>query len=162
MNVSPQPGTGRNRIIDKTAVVYPYPRQIGSTYKKDYESKLGGRGEVFNLEREHKIINPHKMELRTTSKSDYQPYKLEPKKKKVARPQSAKVPFQKTSSYGARKLCSQVNVIQFCRVPKLGTNEPWHREVSLVSRVQPSFQGNNSVRTDFQRSTTSAKNKLSS
>ena len=112
MNASPQPGTGRNRIIDKTAVVYPYPRQIASTYKKDFESKLGGRGEVFNLEREHKIINPHKMELRTTSKSDYQPYQLEPKKKKVARPQSAKVPFQKTSSYAARKQRTTPNSVR--------------------------------------------------
>jgi len=29
------------------------------------------RKEAFNLEKEHKIINPHKMELKTTAKVDF-------------------------------------------------------------------------------------------
>jgi len=36
------------------------------------------RKEAFNLEKEHKIINPHKMELKTTARVDFQPFSVVP------------------------------------------------------------------------------------
>jgi hypothetical protein len=57
-------------------VRYPYPKNISSGYQKDFckDEKYNPKdvtGEAFNLEKEAKIINPHKMDLVTTSKSYY-------------------------------------------------------------------------------------------
>lgn len=40
-------------------------------------------GEAFNLEKEAKIINPHKMDLGTTSQKTYKDFKVIPKKKQL-------------------------------------------------------------------------------
>ena len=63
---------GRRMIVDRV-VKYKYPPQIGTNYQKEHanfnSSKAVGRnntGEPFNVEKEHKIINPHKVE-----KTDY-------------------------------------------------------------------------------------------
>jgi hypothetical protein len=37
------------------------------------------KADAFNLEKEAKIINPHKMDLKTTSGSTYKGYELKPK-----------------------------------------------------------------------------------
>ncbi len=69
---------GQHRIIDRF-VHYPYPNNIITNYKKDY-NKAGGienardvehRKQAFNLEKEHKIINPHPMDAATTAKADF-------------------------------------------------------------------------------------------
>jgi hypothetical protein len=58
----------RTRCTDRF-VRYPYPKQLYSNYKQCYPGgKLAVAGvknhkEAFNLEKEAKIINPHKMEL---------------------------------------------------------------------------------------------------
>ena len=58
---------------------YPYPKHVNSNYQKEYPSKLRdayilSEKDAFNIEKEHKIINPHKMELSTTNKVAYQPF----------------------------------------------------------------------------------------
>lgn len=57
-------GKGQKRILDRF-VKYPYPSNIISNYRKDFVDKdaapvdIECRKEAFNLEKEHKIINPH-------------------------------------------------------------------------------------------------------
>ena len=65
----------RNRCSDRF-VKYPYPKTMITNYQKEYhpkskEVKVIPQKEVFNPEKEHKIINPHKMELSTTNKVSY-------------------------------------------------------------------------------------------
>jgi hypothetical protein len=76
--------TGQHRITDRF-VKYPYPNNIITNYKKDYHKgncenvkDLEHRKMAFNLEKEHKIINPHKMELKTTTRIDFQPFSVIP------------------------------------------------------------------------------------
>lgn len=78
------PQRGQKRIVDHF-VRYPYPTNIITNYKKEYREKGGKvaaghytKEEAFNLEKEHKIINPHGMEKSTTAKSGYQPFKVVP------------------------------------------------------------------------------------
>ena len=57
-----------------------------SKYQNEYKDKLRNtivlkKGEAFNLEKEAKIINPHRMELGTTSENTYKDFKLKPKQK---------------------------------------------------------------------------------
>ena len=47
-----------------------------TNYQKEYHAKLKEAlvmpsKEAFNPEKEHKIINPHRMELNTTNKTTY-------------------------------------------------------------------------------------------
>lgn len=49
------------------------------------------KGEAFNLEKEAKIINPHKMDLATTSGNTFKTFQLEPRSRKPrAAPQEDK------------------------------------------------------------------------
>lgn len=62
-------------------VKYPYPQNIITNYKKDYNKANGAgservqdiehRKEAFNLEKEHKILNPHQMDMKTTARVDF-------------------------------------------------------------------------------------------
>lgn len=50
-----------------------------TNYQKEYHSKMQqakllSQKDAFNHEKEHKIINPHRMELSTTNKVSYQPF----------------------------------------------------------------------------------------
>ena len=92
---------GQRRHVDKF-VRYPYPQMMGTQYQREHHTKPSyADKEAFNVEKEHKIINPHRMELRTTQRVDYQPFQVLHERKQVERPQSSKVPFQNTTSYGA-------------------------------------------------------------
>ena len=62
-------GTRRNRCSDRF-VRYPYPKNLISNYQKEYPGKLSNtrvqnHKDAFNIEKEHKIINPHNMDLDT-------------------------------------------------------------------------------------------------
>jgi hypothetical protein len=57
-------------------VKYPYPKAVISNYQKEYfeKNKSAHRippNEGFNVEKEHKIINPHRMDLSTTNKQNF-------------------------------------------------------------------------------------------
>jgi hypothetical protein len=59
----------KTRCTDKF-VRYPYPKTLLSGYQKDFRDTLKSslmvkKQEAFNLEKEAKIINPHKMESST-------------------------------------------------------------------------------------------------
>lgn len=58
---------------------FQYPNFIKSQYTGDYETKTPVKKEIFNLEREHKIINPHKMQLLTIKNTDYKSFEATPK-----------------------------------------------------------------------------------
>ena len=65
---------------------YPYPKALVSGYQKDFQDKSQSNkvlknGEAFNLEKETKIINPHKMDLTTTTGKTFTDFKVEPKRK---------------------------------------------------------------------------------
>lgn len=56
---------------------------MSSGYQKDYNDKLKKtvvmkNGESFNLEKEAKIINPHKMDMGTTSLDTYKNFRVIP------------------------------------------------------------------------------------
>lgn len=68
-------GGRKTRCTDKF-VRYPYPTTLASGYQKDFGDKLKKthvlkNGESFNLEKEAKIINPHKMDMGTTTAQTY-------------------------------------------------------------------------------------------
>lgn len=98
-------GTRVTRCTDRF-VRYPYPRALFSNYRQNYygklkETKVQCHKDAFNLEKEAKIINPHKMELSTTQKVSYtnkKPVETMPKHVEVAH---VTKPFQMTSSYMA-------------------------------------------------------------
>lgn len=63
---------------------YPYPKSLITNYQKEYHKKIEKTliihpRDAFNIEKEHKIINPHKMEMKTTNKSSFQPFSVQPK-----------------------------------------------------------------------------------
>lgn len=49
--------------------------------KKDLEH----RKMAFNLEKEHKIINPHNMDMKTTTRVDFQPFSVIPQTGKMVK-----------------------------------------------------------------------------
>ena len=73
---------------------YPYPKTLFSNYRQNYYGKLTqtdvkNHKQAFNLEKESKIINPHRMDLATTSKSKFKGEKGEranPKTREVIEP----------------------------------------------------------------------------
>lgn len=70
-NVQGYTGGRVTRCTDKF-VRYPYPKTLASGYQKDFNDKLKKtivvkNGDSFNLEKEAKIINPHRMDMGTTS-----------------------------------------------------------------------------------------------
>jgi hypothetical protein len=98
---------GRRQIVDRV-VKYKYPPQIGTNYQKEHahfnSTKAVGRnntGEPFNVEKEHKIINPHKVEKLTINRIDYQPYTIQPREPKKLKAPSPQQYVPTKSSYQA-------------------------------------------------------------
>lgn len=77
-----------------------------TNYQKEYPSKISqtrviSEKEAFNIEKEHKIINPHPMELSTTNKVVYQPFQVKPSKKEQKRVEKSEAPCLQHSHYAA-------------------------------------------------------------
>jgi|JI9StandDraft_1071089.scaffolds.fasta_scaffold338265_1 hypothetical protein len=78
--ITPEKGARRKRQTDRF-VKYPYPKAVRSNYKQDYYDKKEHIKDVmpkeaFNIEKEHKIINNHKMDLNTTVKDNFKDFKV--------------------------------------------------------------------------------------
>ena len=78
-------GSKRNRCSDKF-IKLPYPKTLYTEYMKDFGEKLKqtnviSKDDAFNLEKESKIINPHRMEMQTTHSNTFQNFKIIPTKK---------------------------------------------------------------------------------
>ena len=58
-------------------------------------------GEAFNLEKEHKIINPHKMQLRTCNRDEFKEFKVMPNPARKQYEPPDEVPFHSSSTYKA-------------------------------------------------------------
>lgn len=76
-------GARNTRCTDRF-VKYPYPKVLFSYYRSQYHNKLSdtkvqNHKKAFNLEKEAKIINPHRMELSTTNNVTYRGKKGYPK-----------------------------------------------------------------------------------
>jgi hypothetical protein len=102
-NLGGYQGGRKTRCTDKF-VRYPYPKTLSSGYQKDYNDKLRKtivlkNGESFNLEKEAKIINPHKMDMGTTSSIAYKNFRVIPQKKQVKRFEDEGKPILAQSSY---------------------------------------------------------------
>jgi len=96
---------GEKRIRDHY-VKYPFPSNVNSNYTKDFKKhndyhKLDKKG-GFNLEKEHKVINPHNMDLQTVQKDKFRGFKVEGKQVKKAERPKAHVSFAKGSIYKVR------------------------------------------------------------
>ena len=85
------------------------PLKMASHYKQNFRkagmppppgSKKPTTGDAaFNLEKEHRIINPHKMDLRTTNRDEFKAFNIlpNPARKQYVAPD--KMPFQDASIY---------------------------------------------------------------
>ena len=67
---------GRFQRCTDRFVRYPYPKNVFSNYKQNYrdmykQTDIKNHKDAFNMEKESKIINPHKMDLSTTNKNVY-------------------------------------------------------------------------------------------
>ena len=98
-------GSRMTRCTDRF-VRYPYPKTLFSNYRQNYAQKLTqtevkSHKTAFNLEKETKIINPHKMDLETTNKTKYKGDKGERAQPRVTEVVDTKRPIQQTSSYHA-------------------------------------------------------------
>jgi len=87
-------------------VRYPYPKNVFSNYKQNFKdtikkAQIKNHKEAFNLEKEAKIINPHKMDLYTTNKAAFKGEKAEKPKPKQGELQQTPKPIQQSSSYKA-------------------------------------------------------------
>ncbi len=60
------------------------PRKMVSSYRQSFrkvkdELRRTVTGEVFNMEKEHRILNPHKMAMKTSNREAYKSFKVIPK-----------------------------------------------------------------------------------
>ena len=97
---------GRRTRCSDRFIKYPYPKMMISNYQKEYHPKSDQNQvippkETFNHEKEHKIINPHRMELSTTNKVSYQTFHVIPSKKEARKAEKSEAPCQQSSSYAA-------------------------------------------------------------
>jgi len=72
-------GARKTRCTDRF-VRYPYPK-LYSNYKQNYSKKLKdarvqSHKQAFNLEKESKIINPHRMEKSTTNADTFKKFAI--------------------------------------------------------------------------------------
>lgn len=83
-----------------------YHSKTGTSYQKDYaaynsinaaENKT--KGENWNIEKEHKIINPHNVEKLTINRIDYQPFTIQPREPKKLKAPSPDHFYPMKSSY---------------------------------------------------------------
>ena len=99
-------GGKKTRCTDRF-VRYPYPKMLNSNYKVNFASgklELAGvksHKQAFNLEKETKIINPHKMDTKTTTKDEFKGLKGEKNAAKIPVPTPEDKPIVKMSSYQA-------------------------------------------------------------
>lgn len=101
--MTPEKGQKRKRCTDRF-VKYPYPKAVRSNYKQDYYDKKDyikavRPKEAFNIEKEHKIINKHKMDLSTTCKDNFKEFKVTATRKSVDRVAQQPAPILGTSAY---------------------------------------------------------------
>lgn len=75
-------------MVDKV-VRYHYPKCVHTNYQREHRGyntvkKVGGstKFEPFNVEKEHKIINPHNVEHVSQNQLTYKGYKVAPKEKR--------------------------------------------------------------------------------
>lgn len=135
-------GGRKTRVTDKF-VRYPYPKSMGSGYQKDYQEKLKNtvvlkQSEAFNLEKESKIINPHKVESNTTNKSNFKDFKTEPKKKKIRVAENENKPILGHSSY-AKAFPNWRN----------GQNDIFHEKAPQYPYYSLPFKGESSYKQSF-------------
>jgi hypothetical protein len=95
----------RKRQTDRF-VKYPYPKNMISNYQKEFHSKMEGahflsQKDAFNHEKEHKILNPHKMDCETTNHAKYQPFQVKPNEKKPKKAEQSDAPCNNMSIYRA-------------------------------------------------------------
>lgn len=107
--------TNRNKRVPldhHNTCSFKYPSGIQSNYKNDYHKQQHIKKEIFNLEREHRIINPHKMQLMTIKDSDYKPFKAEHRPRSAQLKHKNDAPTMEKSSYNVRiRLCKKCRKI---------------------------------------------------
>ena len=76
---------------------------MGTSYVADFEKSkkkgIGLKPEVFNLEKETKIINPHKMEKETVNNKVFQTHNQAPEKVEKRKLEKNNAPIISYSSY---------------------------------------------------------------
>lgn len=133
---------GRRQVVDRV-VKYKYPSKIGTNYQKEHahfnSTKAVGRnntGEPFNVEKEHKVINPHDVEKLTINRIDYQPFTIQPREPKKLKAPSPKQYAPLASSYQAE-------------FQNWGPNQIIHEKDPQYPYYALPFQGNSSYARTF-------------
>jgi len=133
---------GRRQVVDRV-VKYKYPPNVGTSYQKEYAGynsiKATGsssKGEPFNVEKEHKILNPHTVEKLTINRIDYQPFQVQPRE-----PKKFKAPPQQ--EYIGAKTAYQSEFMNW------GPNEIIHEKEPQYPFYSLPFQGNSSYSKTF-------------
>lgn len=91
----------RTRCYDRF-VRYPYPSMATSYYQKEFAKKTAYakcHKKAFNMEKESKIINPHKMEMETTMRQVHNGERGQRSEPKFRDNDFGVGPIQLTSSY---------------------------------------------------------------
>ncbi len=71
------PSGQKRKLRDHFNIKYHYPKGMTTTKQAEFKTKSCKRDlDCFNLEKEHKVINPHNMELKTTTNICFQPFKI--------------------------------------------------------------------------------------
>jgi len=133
---------GRRQVVDRV-VKYKYPPHVGTNYQKEFAqynsiTATGSKNtaEAFNVEKEHKIINPHQVEKLTVNRIDYQPFKVQPKE-----PKKLKAP--PPTEYIGAKSAYQSEFMNW------GANEIIHEKEPQYPFYSLPFQGNSNYANTF-------------
>jgi len=136
-------GGKKTRCTDRF-VRYPYPKMLNSNYKVNFASgklELAGvksHKQAFNLEKETKIINPHKMDTKTTAKDEFKGLKGENNFVKIPVPTPEDKPIVKMSSY-------QANFPNW----KNGHNDIFHEKEPQYPIYSVPFRGSSSYKQSY-------------
>jgi hypothetical protein len=135
-------GARRNRCSDKF-IKLPYPKTLYSEYMKDFGEKLKhtnviSKDDAFNLEKEAKIINPHRMDLQTTHSSTFQNFKVIPTKKDRPIYKDESKPLVSSSSY-------QKNFPNWLN----GNNDVFHEKAPVYPFYSLPFRGGSFYKEQF-------------
>ena len=127
-------GARRNRCSDKF-IKLSYPKTLYSEYMKDFSDKLKqtnviSKDDAFNLEKEAKIINPHRMDFETTHSSTFKNFKIIPTKKDHPMYINDSKPLVSSSSY-------QKNFPNWMN----GRNDVFHEKAPVYPIYSLPFQG---------------------
>ncbi|CDW82272.1 UNKNOWN [Stylonychia lemnae] len=129
----------RKPLDSLTTTKYQYPQVVKSSqFRQDYKEEKPIPKEIFNLEREHRIINPHKMQLLTMTQTDFKPFVAPPRVKTPKEGFMTNAPSTIKSDYKSD-------------YPDWGANPIFREKRPQYPFYALQFKGNTSYKDGFQK-----------